>query len=292
VFLVCRRGIRSALPLHVAIREQRQGCESTLNRARTLLRWTMVTTPIREVFDCASWTPIASPDSESVLLALERRLHRTLPHTFRELFALENGPALLGQFSNSDIPIPPRRLAEPLGRWPGYDPLGDQLLPFMIENQGVCVWAVRLDAGDDPPVVVEVDSGTPPRWRRCADRFSCWLKCQVLDCNLWQSSWFFAQAGPLSPEVLSRLRRCFEEGPQTYGWPGKTNYRFYNARSRLLLCDGDEQCDWSIQPASAELAAAALHEIEEIAGIGDNLYALRDQHEPTLRQWRAIADKG
>lgn len=108
----------------------------------------------------------------------------------------------------------------------------------MIENQGVCVWAVRLD--DDPPVVVEVDSGTPPRWRRCADCFSCWLKCQVLDRNLWQSCWFFAQAGPLSPEVLSRLRRCFEEGPQTYGWPGKTNYRFYNARSRLLLWDGDE----------------------------------------------------
>lgn len=96
---------------------------------------------------------------------------------------------------------------------------------------------------------------------------------------------------PLSPEVLSRLRRCFEEGPQTYGWPGKTNYRFYNARSRLLLWDGDEQCDWSIQPESAELAAAALDEIEEIAGIGDNLYALRDQHEQTLRQRRAIADK-
>jgi hypothetical protein len=94
-----------------------------------------------------------------------------------------------------------------------------------------------------------------------------------------------------SPEVLSRLCRCFEEGPQTYGWPGKTNYRFCNARSRLLLCDGDEQCDWSIQPASAELAAAALDEIEEIAGIGDNLYALRDQHEQALRQWRAIADK-
>jgi hypothetical protein len=251
----------------------------------------MITTPIREVFDCASWTPIASPDSESVLLALKRRLHRVLPRTFRELFALENGPALLGQFSNSDIPIPPRRLAEPLGRWPGYDALGDQLLPFMIESQGVCVWAVRLDAGDDPPVVVEVDSGTPPRWRLCADRFSCWLKCQVLDRNLWQSCWFFAQAGPLSPEALSRLRRCFEEGPETYGWPGQTNYRSYNARARLLLWDGDEQCDWSIQPASAEVAAAALDEIEEIAGIGDKLYVLEDQHKQTLRQWRAIADK-
>jgi hypothetical protein len=44
-------------------------------------------------------------DSERVLSALERRLHRILPRTFRELFALENGPALLGQFSNTDIPI-------------------------------------------------------------------------------------------------------------------------------------------------------------------------------------------
>jgi hypothetical protein len=156
----------------------------------------MVTTTIREVFDSASWTPIASVDSERVLRALEHRLHRILPRTFRELFALENGPVLLGQFGNSDIPIFPPHLAEPLERWPGYDPLGEQLLPFMIENQGVCVWAVRLDARDDPAVVVEVDSGTPPRWRRCADRFSCWLKCQVLDRNLWQSSWFFAQAIP------------------------------------------------------------------------------------------------
>src|SRR4029077_19506511 len=115
----------------------------------------------------------------------------------------------------------------------------------------------KMDAGDDAPVVVEVGAATPPRWRRCAHRFICGLKCQVLDRTLWQSSWFFAQADPLSPEVLSRLRRCFEEGPQTYGWPGNTNYRFYNARSRLLLCDGDEQCDWSIQLASAELAAAS-----------------------------------
>jgi hypothetical protein len=248
-------------------------------------------TTIREVFDCASWTPIASFDSERVLRALEWHLNRVLPSTFRELIALENGPALMGHFSNSDVPIPPHQLAQPLERWPGYDPFDEELLPFMIESQGVCVWAVRLDAGDDPPVVAEVDSGTPPQWRRCADRFSCWLKCQVLDRTLWQSSWFFAQAYPLSPEVLSRLRRCFEEGPQTYGWPGETNYRFYNARSRLLLWDGDEQCDWSIQPASAELAAAALDEIEEIAGIADKLYGLEDQHEQALRQWRAIAGK-
>ena len=64
--------------------------------------------------DCASWTPIASFDSERVLRALEWHLNRVLPSTFRELIALENGPALMGHFSNSDVPIPPHQLAQPL----------------------------------------------------------------------------------------------------------------------------------------------------------------------------------
>jgi hypothetical protein len=247
-------------------------------------------TTIREVFDCASWTPIPSPDSVSLLQLLEHRLNRRLPSTFRELMVLENGPALMGEFSNSDSPIPLVHLAKPLRRWPGYDPLGDQLLPFMIENQGVCVWAIRLDAGDDPPVVVEVDSGIPPRWQMCADRFSGWLKCQVLDHGVLRSCCLAAQTHPLSVEALSRLRHRFEEGPQTYGWPGSTNYRFSNARSCLLLWDGNDRCDWWILPRCAE-PAAALDEIEEIAGIGDNLYALRDEHDQMLQRWRLVAKK-
>jgi hypothetical protein len=100
-------------------------------------RWIEVMTPIREVFACASWTPIALPDAEKVLRALEARLNHGLPGTFRELMALENGPALIEHFSNSDIALPPRRLAEPWEeRWPGYDPLEERLLPFKIENQG------------------------------------------------------------------------------------------------------------------------------------------------------------
>jgi hypothetical protein len=243
-------------------------------------------TTIRDVFACASWTPTASADSDGALRTLERRIDRSLPRAFRDLLALENGLALMGHFSNSDWPISVAELAEPRERWPGYDPLADQLLPFMIENQGVCVWAIRLDGSDDPPVVVEVDSGAPPQWQRCADRFTGWLRCQVLDHSLQRSCWFAAQANPLSPEVLSRLRQHFEEGPQTYGWPGATNYRFGNARCSLLLWSGYDQCDWHIRPNSIEFAGAALDEIEHIAGIGDRVWGLADEHERVLQQWR------
>jgi hypothetical protein len=34
-----------------------------------------------------------------------------------------------------------------------------------------------------------------------------------------------------------------------------------------------------------------LTKSRKLRGSGDNLYALRDQHEQALRQWRAIADK-
>jgi hypothetical protein len=102
--------------------------------------------------------------------------------------------------------------------------MGDKILPFMIENQGVCIWGVRLDGGDDPPVVVEVDSGTPPRWQLCAERFSDWLGSQVENFRVLKSSRFVAQAPALYDSVVRLLRQHFEEGMQTHAWPGETNY--------------------------------------------------------------------
>jgi hypothetical protein len=51
----------------------------------------------------------------------------------------------------------------------------------MIENQGVCTWAIALDGTDDPFVVVEKDSGTPPTWQMCTDSFSQWVYYLVHD---------------------------------------------------------------------------------------------------------------
>jgi len=46
-------------------------------------------------------------------------------------------------------------------------------------------------------------------------------------------------------------------------------------------------------PSSAEFATATLDEIEEIAAIGDDLYAAGNKHaKGMLRRWRAAAYGG
>jgi hypothetical protein len=243
---------------------------------------------LSDLFSHVGWTPVASAEAERALSELEQRIGQRLPGMFRELMALENGPSFLAHFSNADIPVPPNELAASRDRWPAYDPLGEKRLPFMIDNQGVCVWAISLDEGDDPPVVVEVDSGTPPRWQRHADKFSIWLACQVHDRRLlFEAGGFRAQAAPLNEQVLSALRQHFDEGPQTFAWPGTTNYRFSNARCGLLLWANDRQCDWNVVPKSAELEPAGLDEIHAIAEVGKDLYALNDEGNLRLRAWRA-----
>ena len=41
--------------------------------------------------------------------------------------------------------------------------------------------AVPRNRGDDPPVLVEVDSGDPLTWQSAAETFSTWARCQAED---------------------------------------------------------------------------------------------------------------
>ncbi len=242
---------------------------------------------IRHILNGADWPLVPSPAAATILDALERRMvNRKIPTTFRDLWSLENGPEFLARYSNADQPISPSGLGEPSERWPGYDAIADDVLPFMVENQGICAWGIRLDSDDDDPsVVVEVDSGTPPHWRECADRFSDWLACQVEDASLLETYWFTAKGPPLDDVVLVQLHERFSAGTQTSCWPGSWNYRLQNEHVRLLLWNSDGQCDWWVAPKSANVAFAALDDIEAIAGIGRSLTAPKDEHGEVLRAW-------
>jgi len=241
---------------------------------------------IRDIFRNVGRSTVFSTTAEADVLAVERRIGCKLPAAFREFYSMADAQALLTHYSNSDWPLSVAELAKPISRWHNYDPIDDKILPFMNENQHVCVWGIRLDGADDPAVVVEVDSGTLPRWQLCAEHFSDWLGCQVENFRVLQSSWFVAQAPELTDNIVGFLRQHFEEGMQTHAWPGETNYRFFNSRAELILWSTKGQCDWWIAPRSADLVATALDEIEEIAGIGRVIYAPREEHEGLLRIWR------
>src|SRR4051794_22666822 len=90
-------------------------------------------------------TPVAT------VRAIEKRIKRRLPPAVREWISYCGD---LGYCSGQDHPIPLDELGEPrwLTRDTRYDAVADGYLVLMVENQGCCKWAVRLD-GEDPPVV-------------------------------------------------------------------------------------------------------------------------------------------
>ena len=237
-----------------------------------------------ETFSLAGWELRDSVAAADRVATLEHTLGRRVPTALRELLVSDCWPRFLAHFSSCDHPIGVTELLD--SRWPGYSPLEHGLLPFMIENQGVCTWAIKLDSSDDPEVLVEVDSGNPPTWQHAAPCFSTWLQCQVLDHQLLENALFAAQAEPLAEQALARLERSFVPGPRTFAWPGRTVHRFRNDLGSILLWAADDQCDWWIAPANLDAAARFLDDLPLSAGFDGWLYELQPEGKPVLETWR------
>jgi hypothetical protein len=238
---------------------------------------------IEKIFHLAGWDPVKSNCAEAAVARVEERVGRKLPQSFRNLLLCDNWVELLAEHSNCDRPISCSELGQRVQRWNAYDALSDDLLPFMFENQGVCTWAVGLKGAGDPPVFIEVDSGSPPQWQLMAPTFTQCLTCQVEDKRLLEATSFAAQAPELDDAALAFLRRNFSEGQRTFAWPGETNYRFSNDRSQLLLWNTDGQCDWWISLVPGAGVNDALDELAVISGLAHALYSIRDRHDEELR---------
>ncbi|HEY3496077.1 MAG TPA: SMI1/KNR4 family protein [Polyangiaceae bacterium] len=235
-------------------------------------------------FELAGWVPASSAAAEAEVLRLEQRLGVRLPQAFRELLASDAWPGFLQAFSDGDEPIEPARM--PLDERQTPETVEHRRrLVFMLENQGVCAWAIDLGEDPDPEVQVEVDSGDPPTWQACAEHFSTWLYCQVFDRKLLESAMFAAQAEPLAPAVLRELGASMMEGPRTRAWPGRENIRLRCELGEVLLWSGDDQCDWWIAPRSPDTATALLDRLRLSAAFEAWLYPLRDAGREALQRW-------
>jgi hypothetical protein len=234
-----------------------------------------------QTFKLLNIEPFYSLENEHLLHSIERELTITLPAAFHEWYTVAHTTQLLADYSNNDHPIPISKLGRPLARWLPYDPVKNGVLPFMVENQGVCTWAIRLNGQDDPAVLVEVDSGSPPQWQLCAEHFTDWVHLLIRDWLTLQQLRFQAQAIPLTEQDLTILGAAFQEIGRTYAWPGTINYRLHNAWGDLIIWAGSNQSDWFLCPLP-DMEQALLTHLWQCANLRQSLYAMTEQDERYL----------
>ena len=189
-------------------------------------------------------------------------------------------------------PLSIDELGEPYLNWYGGGKrnfLEQQLVVFMGENQGVCNWAFRLDGNPDPEVVVEVDTAPNDEWLPCADRFSTFVYCQIWDHRRGCASAIVAAQELEFPELdLQFLKSNFVQHPSTYGWPGRSNYRFEDQDGAILIWDSEEQgADWFASARTPASLHAVLSRIWHCGNLAETMYSVTPEAANILRVLRA-----
>ncbi|WP_354637329.1 hypothetical protein [Kitasatospora camelliae] len=203
--------------------------------------------------DLAGMDLTVSAEARAALDRFEAVHGRAAPAAVREWFSLAQGAPVLREFGNDDAVFDADRLGrEELYYWPEddeewpdgveeqeertIDPVGSLgLLPFMVENQGVWVLAVRLDGSEDPPVVISFDDVTPSAtWHPHADRFSDLVHARIWDAPVHRDGVTLLLDEAVEPSaLLETLRRDFTPGPATVD--GTLRYHRDGDRQRVLL---------------------------------------------------------
>jgi hypothetical protein len=230
--------------------------------------------------------PGISDSAVSDLDAVEARIGRKLPASVRDWYSLHGACELLRQYSNDDWPLEVREFGLPRKDTHGggpHDLLARDLVVFRYENQGVCAWAFGLDDTDDPPAYVDFDSQFKT-WTKCAPTFSEHLYAWMWDYSkvLTKDLLIQAQNKALSETALAFLRGNFDVGPETYGWPGHTQYRFLNKDQRILVWASDNQADWWITADADESLQALIERVRHCDQVGQSMWSNSERAESLL----------
>jgi hypothetical protein len=219
---------------------------------------------------------------------VEARIGRPLPAAVRDWYMRKNACAILETYSNQDPPVALDDLGRPITAWRGngnlHDLAAEGLLYIRSENQGVCGWAVRLDDGDDPAVMVNYgDIADPSEWQLQAETFSDYIYCGIWDFGVALSSeWLLqAQNGPLTEGALDSLRLHFRENVRTHGWPGDAQYRFEGDGHRLLIWSAGG-ADWFLAADDELSLAEAARKIWRLDDVGKAFWSHKEKSKAAL----------
>lgn len=211
-----------------------------------------------------------------------------LPVSFYEWYFYDGNPELLAKHNLEAHAIPIHELVVESNEWSSPYAKGQQILPFMWENQGVCTWAIPLNKGDDPEVLVarkDYASHKPYKWKVCSLHFSQWVYCVVRDHLTRQRTCFCAQAEHLSSDDLRFLRSEFLEGEFTYVWPGQVNYHYSGRWGDVIIWNTDEQADWELAPHEGT-AQSLLEQLWQCSNLERTLYGITPTAEQQLKAMR------
>lgn len=241
--------------------------------------------------------PEISESAAAKVAEVEARIGQPLPVAVRDWYLRACACAVLETYSNGDPPVVLEDLGRPIKAWRGsgnlHDLAADGLLYIRSENQGVCGWAVRLDGGDDPAVVVNYgDIADPSEWQLQAERFSDYVFCCIWDFGV-SSEWLLdaVNVGPATEGSLDKLRLLFRENVRTYGWPGDVQYRFEGDGQRLLIWNVEGMsADWFLSADDGPSLAEAARKTWFLDEVGKSLRSHTEQSEAVLA--RVAVDMG
>ena len=220
-------------------------------------------------------SPVVDEAARAVIDNRERRLGVSIPAAVAEWYGLRGAVDVLAG-ANGDHPRSAARLGEPSGNWGGAprDLVPEGLLVVCTENQAVCHWAVPLDEGPDPQVLVERgDSGQEPVWQHHAPSFSDYVFALAWDRVAFALPYgLAAQDVPLRTEDVGRLERGFVQRQRTYAWPANTSYRFERPEQRVVIWDGDRQADWWLLAATEQALASLARQLWGCGQLATSLY--------------------
>jgi hypothetical protein len=241
-------------------------------------------TYMKRVYEALGYEPPDNSSSIAKLGQIENILGRPLPPAVKEWYSKEKAVEIMAS-RTCDRPVPLSELGDVIANWYHDGPrdfLAQGRLFLMTENQGVSNWVVDLAGGDDPEVLVEVDSSPNNVWKLYSPHFSEWVYTVLIDWPPTGASMLCAQDISLADSDLAWLRDHMESGPVTYSWPCPVNYRFGRLDQRVLIWACEEQADWHIWAASEQSLRDLATKLWGLGGLSESLYSTDETGQKVL----------
>lgn len=207
------------------------------------------------IFDLLGVAPAPSPERLAAVEARERLCGVRFPESVRAFYAAARADTLFEENSGNQL-IPLEEFGDPAETAQGW-------LRVALENQAVVAWYVRLDAGDDPPVLNNNDEWpddlSEVDWQQDSQTWTNF----IFDTLSWSwggiSGWDLGLSlAARDAALLARLGEALREGPRTET-PAIQMRRFYDGTRllavRRVTADGAE-ADWTMEARTPDALAS------------------------------------